>query len=878
MKDESNSLLAQFDDSKRILASLMARENITVQVVDGLQTAMFDTVHRIMRVPAWKGLSKDQVDVLVGHEMGHALFTDNSVFESLAKDNKRGLFTYLNVVEDARIERKMRNSYPGLQRVFYKGYSEFHAGGPIFKGTSTTLEGRDGQQISIASMKLIDRINLHFKIGAFVKVPFTADELPWLRKIERCTSTDEALEIARALHKLSKEPKSDPQSGQDGQPGQDGQDKSKSKEKSKSDKTPQNDEGDESDSGDDSDSQNGNEQDGDTKDSDSDGDGDESKSDKDSDSDGDSDGDESDSDSDGDSDGDESDSDSDSDGDQQDGDNDGDSDSDSDTDGDDAAGDDGDSDSDSDSDSDDSSSQDGASSDGENPITPDSADEGDDDDVATTQQDADEALKNATKPTGAQEIKNVLIAPLSEKVVNERTVTAAQWTDATIKALDASGSNWKPIVDKLETEWKNKFEATAKQMAREFDARKNAKAMQQARSAKTGKLNVEKLASYKFTADLFIRSMTMPRGQSHGIVMVIDGSSSMNDTFASVLDQTLLFAHFAVQVGVPFEAYMFTNAAERDRYQYETKKFTVESAGLQTLGLPEDGQLVGLINTTTDRGAFRRQVRAVLALQAAFRFDWNLANNEPAWYQATQTIPYVRLYYTPLYVGVMLAERHLARMKRQLRLDKVMLMVISDGEDSSGLVYDATELDYDGKLVTTHRNIRESACVVRDTVTKKQFAVGVMSGRSATTTSTSVLSMLFDVVRARHDARVIYMYIVKQTVGRRSSRRRGGYGSNRDNIMSALRYCVRQGCETPASDAVQTAFDADGQYVVPADRNVGDLTLLVANAALDMDDTTFDKVNTSGMSTKKIAAAFTETMTANRSNKVFVNTVVPFII
>ena len=79
-------------------------------------------------------------------------------------------------------------------------------------------------------------------------------------------------------------------------------------------------------------------------------------------------------------------------------------------------------------------------------------------------------------------------------------------------------------------------------------------------------------------------------------------------------------------------------------------------------------------------------------------------------------------------------------------------------------------------------------------------------------------------------------------------------------------------------NAVQTAFDADGQYVVPADRNVGDLTLLVANAALDMDDTTFDKVNTSGMSTKKIAQAFTKTMTANRSNKVFVNTVIPFLI
>ena len=52
----------------------MARENITVQY-GNYQTAWFDIKNRVLGLPMWKDMGKDVSDLLIGHEVGHALFT-----------------------------------------------------------------------------------------------------------------------------------------------------------------------------------------------------------------------------------------------------------------------------------------------------------------------------------------------------------------------------------------------------------------------------------------------------------------------------------------------------------------------------------------------------------------------------------------------------------------------------------------------------------------------------------------------------------------------------------------------------------------------------------------------------------------------------------
>ena len=61
-------------DTKSNLAKLLATENISVQHKK-VDTAYFDVKNRILCLPIWKEEMPDDVyDLLVGHEVGHALF------------------------------------------------------------------------------------------------------------------------------------------------------------------------------------------------------------------------------------------------------------------------------------------------------------------------------------------------------------------------------------------------------------------------------------------------------------------------------------------------------------------------------------------------------------------------------------------------------------------------------------------------------------------------------------------------------------------------------------------------------------------------------------------------------------------------------------
>ena len=59
---------------KGILPKLLAKENITIQH-GNYSTAWFDIKNRVLGLPMWKDMGKDVYDLLIGHEVGHALET-----------------------------------------------------------------------------------------------------------------------------------------------------------------------------------------------------------------------------------------------------------------------------------------------------------------------------------------------------------------------------------------------------------------------------------------------------------------------------------------------------------------------------------------------------------------------------------------------------------------------------------------------------------------------------------------------------------------------------------------------------------------------------------------------------------------------------------
>lgn len=838
------AILNGFDDSKRLVAKLLAKENITVQFVRGAQTATFDVVRRVLTIPYWMGLTVTQLDHLIGHEVGHALFTKQSYIETLLtkyRDEATMLMRYWNVTEDAFIERKMKAQYPGFKQIFHDSYQLFHQNGPLFKGTRTHLENPNtGRMEPIASMRLIDRINLFYKIGAFIDVTFTAEEKTFIHRIDAITSTEDSFVVALDLYRYAKEQAQKQQQEQQQQ-------------SSKSSKT-----SDSSENGEDSNSDKSQSKKSDKKDAKKDksevGEGTEESEEPESKSGSKSGSEQSDENEDGNGNGNSKDEGEDSD--DQNGSNGDDSSDDADSS--DARGTAG---------ANGSSDEDGTEDEGtkqsqtsktggigsgvsENEIAP------------KTVEALDEFLKKLAAESVAQgNTRHLLISPLSDALVSECTVPAVKMMEVVETTVQTAADSVAQL-DKLEQQWTNLYGSTAKLMAQEFERRKNAREMQRAQTSKTGRLDMTKLHQYRYAEDLFKRSTTVPHGQSHGIVLIVDGSSSMKNVFSNVLDQLLLFAHFAYACKIPFETYMFTDRAYR--YSYGVANETKEDL---TVAMPRASKLVGLINTNTDRFAFKRQFRAVLALKAAHDPDpettyarTHSVSVDYPFMNACTRIPYSDLGGTPLYAGVLLAESHVARMKRTLNLDKMIFVVITDGADGHGLGYYDMQANNYGKIERSLQVVLPYSgmgFVVRDTVTKKNHMLVEMVHGQVTVRHNAWMRLLLSVIRDRHNAKTIYMYLSDQ-----------GYPKG-----------IAQLSETPhlsITDAA-TQWTTDGQVVLPKGTSVADCGVVLAARHLSLTEQNFSDVDTDSMNAHQIVRTFTKMSRKQMSNRKFINVVIPFI-
>ena len=173
------------------LAKLLATEDLVVEHRH-VETAMFNVHTRVLTLPMWKKASECVFDMLVAHEVGHALFTPDEWDWDTPKQ-------FVNVVEDARIEKLMKRKYAGLSKTFYRGYDEL-ADEDFF-----ALENED-----IPSMNLADRANLYFKIGNYVTIPFhNPEESRLIKAIADCETFADVLIVAEELYNYCKQKQDD---------------------------------------------------------------------------------------------------------------------------------------------------------------------------------------------------------------------------------------------------------------------------------------------------------------------------------------------------------------------------------------------------------------------------------------------------------------------------------------------------------------------------------------------------------------------------------------------------------------------------------------------------------------------------------------------
>lgn len=770
----STSWHSHLDETKRGLARLLARENLIVRHAD-VPTANFDLQSRTLTLPKWTNITVDQYDLLIGHEVGHALYSDD--VEAVKTSHQfPGLHTYINVLEDVRIERRVKDEFPGLRGAFTRGYRDFFNNGPIFQLDKP-----------VDQYDFIDRINIHYKIGAHVEVPFSDDERLILARLDKCRTMQEIVTLARELwngQKQQNEQKPQPQP-QSGAMSQESQESSESQDQMAPVA---------SDSDDQQDDQQENA-----------GNGDESDDQQDGESDGDGSGDESD--------------------DEQPSGN--------------------------------VSGEQKPSSDEPTPST---------DPVAETDQFNADALSQLDRESNeGASIDQVALAPLSDAVVKDCTVDNATFVGDVMRYLTSQPARLKRATDYL-TEFQSKFGPTVAHMAREFDRRKTAKLHERARTARTGRIDMTKLASYKFREDIFQQVTVIPNGKSHGIVLLIDGSGSMQNVFGDVIEQVMLFTQFAQRVNIPVQAFMFHDTRSSRAYVTldQVTPYTARPSGVE---------LVCLYDSTQKNLKQQQIALASVACMWESRRDYR---------GVEMVIPHITLGMTPLNGGLLVVERHVAKLKNTLRLEKMSVIVLTDGDATDRVTYNAT---------SGNRSYDRTA-VYRDTVTRQVYNhIEEVTNWNGVTYLRQMANgdgaMLVDSIRRRHDARVVRIHITDRRMMRSLGKTRTPAESASDvwalvssSVLpkfAASKDAITSILPTAMVSTACAALKEKGQMTFAGPLFYFDALIVVSSNTLDLDEDDFESKDTTGWTARKIASSFTKANVNAMKNRVFVNAVVPYL-
>ena len=184
MKKDTNTMNINLD-VKSNLAKLLATENITIQH-NKVKTASFDVKDRVLTLPIFKQKSGDVYDMLIAHECAHALWTSYEKWQSI--DNQE-LRSYVNVLEDTRIDHLIQKKYPGVVLNYKNGFDILE---------KQNFFGFNGKDINKDFM-IIDKINLRSKSMNRLPFVFSKQDKDWISKVDSLVTFDDVLSLAKEM-------------------------------------------------------------------------------------------------------------------------------------------------------------------------------------------------------------------------------------------------------------------------------------------------------------------------------------------------------------------------------------------------------------------------------------------------------------------------------------------------------------------------------------------------------------------------------------------------------------------------------------------------------------------------------------------------------
>jgi hypothetical protein len=423
--------------------------------------------------------------------------------------------------------------------------------------------------------------------------------------------------------------------------------------------------------------------------------------------------------------------------------------------------------------------------------------------------------------------------------------------------------------DRKLRDWNSEFNSFRRQsqkiisyMAKEFERKKAAAEYRKESIAKTGVLDVNKLYSYKYNDDLFLRNTIRPDGKNHGMVMLIDWSASMTGHMLDTMKQTMNLVWFCQKVNIPFEVYAFSNSYRHgalddllsaDRTDDNKDAIRAAMLKLGTFSYKEgDGEFSSdthLLNFFSSRMSAKQQLEM---MKMMYRVAGSCASERWSRFDLSST---------PLVEGLVGMTKVIPNFKNHYNLDIVNLMILTDGDCNSAMDRIHHEDEDPGRLgykKGLRGYYKRENTFLEDPVTKRSYCMDQFMVRGehyvyeGKIQERAVLTLLKD----RYDVNIVGIFLDSYTSGRRLSRGTldrfiGQRYFNQEAHAAARKECRKDGLATVQYKAY------DEFYIVPTGT-------LRDNAP---DNLNIDENMTVG----KMAGMFKKQQTSKFGNKVLVN-------
>lgn len=377
-------------------------------------------------------------------------------------------------------------------------------------------------------------------------------------------------------------------------------------------------------------------------------------------------------------------------------------------------------------------------------------------------------------------------------------------------------------------------------LVKEFELRKNAEQQMKVRVSKTGDINTNRIHEYQFSDDIFKRLMSMPNGKSHGLVMLLDWSGSMQHYINQTIRQLLNIVMFCRKANIPHEVYAFTDHYGENRVNINEKVGDISIS---------HGSNIRLLNFFSSR--MKNAEFTTLASYLLKFHEEKTSKDQKNLFSFPRRLD---LGGTPLNESLILSFDLIEKFKQRTRADIVNMIVLSDGDGHDLRII---------KGVYMPRGERIHKLVIRDPKTKNFIDTMKLLPHVRNISSARQRDALVHLLRQRTNSNVLCFHITA-TANAKEKMREFLTGPIKDKTPFAY---------DPELEKMHDSFRKQKFYIAKTKYGFSEY-YLIRSTNLDLEEEDFAEKN---IGNKSLVSAFSKYTSSKVQSRVVLNSFIRMI-